>query len=221
MLFRSANTIIAGVRSSSLSETQRKHYEGVAKLNRAQQYYTLVRQYGDLQWINTVVDITDEAILYGNRISRDIVMDSVLQDLNYAAATIDDGSEKLKWTRSMANALKADICLWEGTFRKYRTKQQNDYEPDLEGSKKFLNACVDACTFVMGKSYSLNSSYMGNYNSVDLSKNPEMIFYKAYKQNILMHSVIAYTCSSTQINGLSKDVFDSYLFSDEIGRAHV
>jgi len=66
----------------------------------------------------------------------------------------------------------------------------------------------------MGKDFTLNGSYQGNYNSIDLSKNSEMIFYKAYKQSLLTHSLIAYVCSSTQIHGMTKDAFDSYLFVD-------
>lgn len=56
----------------------------------------------------------------------------------------------------------------------------------------------------MSKGYKLNTSYQGNYNSTDLSSNPEMILYKAYKEGLLMHSTIDYTCSSTQISGMSK-----------------
>ena len=66
----------------------------------------------------------------------------------------------------------------------------------------------------MSKGYKLNTSYQGNYNSTDLSSNPEMILYKAYKEGLLMHSTIDYTCSSTQISGMSKNAFESYLFKD-------
>lgn len=47
-----------------------------------------------------------------------------------------------------------------------------------------------------------------------LSKNTEMIMYKVYKQSVLQHSLIAYTCSSTQLSGLTKDAFNAYLFTD-------
>ena len=66
----------------------------------------------------------------------------------------------------------------------------------------------------MAKSYSLNASYQGNYNSTDLSGNPEMIFYKHYVTNILCHSLIDYTCTSTQMSGITKSAFDAYLFTD-------
>ena len=41
-----------------------------------------------------------------------------------------------------------------------------------------------------------------------------MIFYKAYKQDILQHSLVAYISSSTQMSGMTKDAFESYLFTD-------
>jgi len=66
----------------------------------------------------------------------------------------------------------------------------------------------------MNKNFTLSPTYQENYNSVNLANNPEMIFYKAYKQNVLHHSLIAYISSSTQINGMSKNAFESYLFTD-------
>ena len=62
--------------------------------------------------------------------------------------------------------------------------------------------------------FKLNDTYQGNYNSTDLSKNPEMIFYKPYSKNTLMHSLIDYTVNTGGTNGMTKDAFDSYLFLD-------
>ena len=53
---RRANYIIAGVQSSSLDEATKAHYEGLARMNRAWEYYQLVRMYGDVQWIDKVID---------------------------------------------------------------------------------------------------------------------------------------------------------------------
>lgn len=214
---RRANYVIQGVASSSLDSDTKKHYTGIARLMRAYEYSNLVKMYGDVQWVNHPLDVTETAILYGKRDDRDMVMDSVLQDLNYAAATIKEGTSKITWTRQMANAMKSDICLWEGTFRKYRTAADNGKGPDTEGATKFLNACVDACTYIMGKGYTLSAGaagYHSTYNSEDLSKSTEVIFYKSYKKDIFMHSTIDYTCSSTPVNGMTKDAFDNYLFSD-------
>ena len=203
---------VAGI--TTMSDDVRNHWLGVAHLMRAWQYYHLVRMFGNVQWVEKSLDITDEGILYGSRDKRDDVMDKVLEDLNFATTNINDVTSKTTWSRSLANAMKAEICLYEGTFRKYRKSEDGQDTPDTQGATKFLTACKEACSAIMSKSYKLNSSYQGNYNSVDLSTNTEMIFYKAYKQSILTHSLIDYTCSSTQISGMSKNAFEAYLFTD-------
>lgn len=211
---RRANYILAGLKTSSLDKPVRANYEGIARMNRAWQYYQLVRMYGDVQWINVPVDPSDKDVVYGARTDRDIVMDSVLNDLNYAARTIT-GTNKQRFTADMALAMKADVTLYEGTYSKYRTAADNAGKAaDLPRAEKYLKECVGACEALMGKDYTLNPSYKGNYNSVSLSKNPEMIFYKPYSQNSLMHSVIDYTVNTGGTNGMTKDAFDCYLFTD-------
>lgn len=211
---RLANLIIKNVESSTLSNDDKTKYISIARLMRAWEYYNMVKFYGDLQWIDQPLSINDKNILYGKRISRDIIMDYVLQDLDYASYYMPISSSKTTWSKNMANAMKADICLWEGTFRKYRTNSENNYPPDYEGAEFFLNACINACNYIFSQNYRLNDNYQANYNSIDLSDNPEIIFYKKYRQSILCHSLIDYTCSSTPISGMTKDAFDAYLFLD-------
>lgn len=212
---RRSNIMIEKVtKMVTLEETAKNHWIGVARLMRAWQYYKLVRTYGDLPWVENPLDITDEGLLYGARDNRDQVMDKVLEELNYAVQHVKESSSKTSWSRSMAQAMKAEICLYEGSFRKYRKREDGQPAPDLAGATKFLTACKEACGAIMAKGYSLNNSYQENYNATDLSKNPEMILYKAYKEGLLTHSLISYTCSSTQISGMSKSAFESYLFTD-------
>lgn len=211
---RRANAMLEKIPNIDATDAVKAHWEGVGRLMRAYNYFQLVRMFGDVPYTDKKLDITDEGVLYGPRTDRDEVMDKVLEDLNFAASNINDVTSKITWSRSMANAMKADICLWEGTFRKYRSSADGQPAADAAGAQKFLQACKDACSFIMGKSYELNDSYQANYNSLSLASNPEMIFYKAYEKDILKHSLIDYTCTSTQISGLSKDAFESYLLTD-------
>lgn len=212
---RRANIMLENVPTvASLDEATKNHWLGVARLMRAWQYYHLVRMYGNLPWIDKALNINDEGEIYGNREDRDMVMDKVLEDLDFAVTNIKDIPSKTTWSRSLANAMKAEVCLYEGTFRKYRKNEDGQQAPDATGAARYLTACKEACLAVMSKGYKLNTSYQGNYNSTDLSSNPEMILYKAYKEGLLMHSTIDYTCSSTQISGMSKNAFESYLFKD-------
>ena len=210
---RRANYIISNVANSTLSENDKNNFMAIARLNRAWQYYQLVRMYGDVQWIETVVDPANPEETYGSRDDRDMVMDKVLEDLNFACQYMQKGS-KTSWSKDMANAMKADICLWEGTFCKYRTADENGKAADATRAEKFLKECVTACENVMNAGYTLSDDYQAIYNSVSLSDNPEIIFFKEYKKDLFYHSLISYTCSSTQISGMTKDAFDAYLFKD-------
>lgn len=211
---RRANYIIAGVQSSSLDDATKAHYEGLARMNRAWEYYQLVRMYGDVQWIDQVIDPSDYEALYGPRTDRDIVMDNVLADLNYACEYITDNSNRQRFSTDMAYAMKADITLYEGTYSKYRTQAENGKAPDESRANKFLQECVSACEYLMAKNYSLSDSYKANYNSISLASNPEMIFYKPYAEGSLRHSTIDYTINTSGAHGISKDAFDSFLFLD-------
>lgn len=214
---RRANAMITSLneQATDMDEVTKNHWIGVARLMRAWQYWDLVRKYGDCTWLDHVPDINDP-LLFAARDDRDDIMDKVLEDLNFACENIEDVNSQTTWSRNMANAMKAHICLWEGTFRKYRTQDENGKAADLEGANKFLQACVDACEQVM-PDYTLGTdiaSYRATYNSVTLAGNPEIIFYKEYKKDYFAHSTIAYTGSSTQMDGISKDAFDSFLFLD-------
>lgn len=213
---RRANIMIEKVPDIvSMDEVTKNHWLGVARLMRAWQYYHMVRIYGDVPWIDKSLNVTDEGEIYGPREDRDGIMDKVLGDLDFAVANIKDENSKISWSRSLAQAMKAEVCLYEGTFRKYRRSEDGQKAPDGAGATKFLQACKDACLALMNKGwYHLNESYQGNYNSIDLSGNPEMIFYKAYEDPLLKHSTIDYTCGSTKLSGMSKDAFEAYLFTD-------
>ena len=211
---RRANLLLEKVENVNMSDAAKKHWTGFGRLMRAWQYYQLVRAYGDVAWIDKSLDINEEGLLYGTRDNRDGVMDKVLEDLNFAIQNMYDNKSKTTINRNVAYAMKAEICLFEGTFRKYRKAADGQSAPDMAGATKFLDETKTAAAYLMEQDYTLNPSYQGNYNSTDLSKNKEMIFYKAYKQDILMHSLIAYISSSTQMSGMNKDAFESYLFRD-------
>lgn len=209
---RNANYIIDGVNSSTLADNVKAKYEGIARLIRAQQFYWLVRAYGDVPYVDYVLDVNSPE-LYGPRTDRDEVMDHVYNDLKYAAENIGTGT-KTTWSSDLAYAMMSQICLYEGAYCKYRTVAENYKAPNVERAKKYFGYVVEAGNALMAKNYSLNSSYRANYNSTDLWSNPEMIMYKEYKMSTLTHSIINYITSTTEVAGISKDAFDAFLFKD-------
>ena len=213
---RRADYSLQELKTSTLPASDKLYYTAVDKLNRAWEYYQLVREYGDVEWINyPILDLNDTNI-YGKRVDQDVVMDSVLNDLNYAITNLPSNvSDKTKWSKEMAEAMKSDICLYEGTYCKYRTLADNGKAPDMDRAKKYLQESEGASEALMGSSrYSLTPNYGEIYNSLDLSSNPEIIFYRNYEKDIVMHGTVDFTSGSSEQLGITKDAVNAFLFKD-------
>lgn len=214
-VLRHINSIIEGVESGSLAnQKQGLEFLGIARLNRAWQYYDLVRHFGDVPLVLTVLDPSDDAALFGPRTPRNQVMDQVLEDLNYALSNISTQSNKIAFSKDLAYAMKTEICLYEASMAKY-------HQNDNTRANKFYNEVVSACQALMDGRYELEPEYGTIYNSIwdaadgipSLRTSKEVIFMKGYKQDVLQHSLVKYT-NVGEILGMSKDAFDSYLFLD-------
>ncbi len=119
---RNINYFIVNNYNEAVPEATRKHYQGIARFFRAYFYFDKVKRFGDVPWIGSPLDV-DDPELYKGRDPRTLVMDSVLADINYACENISTTSDNTRSqvTKFIAYALKARICLHEGTFRKYHT----------------------------------------------------------------------------------------------------
>lgn len=220
---RGANYIISGVQTASLDQLDRLNFLGIARLIRAYSYYQLVRKFGDVVWESSVVDPGDKEILYGPRTKRDIVMDSVFADLDYAIANIQQESSKTTWSKDYARAIKSEVALYEGTFCRYRTAADNGEAPNEDRAKKYLKESADVSKVLLDK-YGFCDDYHSIYNSLwtadpakgitGLSDNPELIFGRRYDATNGRHSTISYTASSTTTSGMSLDAFNAFLFKD-------
>lgn len=211
---RRCNYIIEGMAMSSLDDAVKKNYEAIARLNRAWQYFNLVRQYGDVQWQEKVIlDPNDEAVNQP-RTDRDLVIDNVVADLDYAINNLTTTKAGNAWSKHMALAMKSDVCLFEGSYCKYRTQADNGKAADPARAEKYFKLCVEASEQLMAAGYSLTKNYGEVYNSVDLSNNSEVIFWRNYHKDVLGHSTVDYTTGSTAQTGITKDAVDAFLFRD-------
>lgn len=225
---RGCNYIIAGVKSSSLSVREKANFIGIARMVRAHKYYTLVRMFGDITWESDVVDPNNKEVLYGPRTKRDVVMDSVFADLEFAINAIDTESSKTAWSKDYARAILCEVALYEGTFCKYRTAAENGIGPDMERANKYLNIAANMGEYLLGK-YGFCDDYQSLYNSTwlgdantgitALNTNPEIIYARRYDETNGRNSLISYTCSSTTTSGMSLDGFNAFLFKDGKPRA--
>jgi len=212
---RRANIMLNRMDRVELSAEARGHWQGVARMMRALQYYDLVRRFGDVPLIKQELQVADKDLVFGPRVDRDAVMDYVLEDLDFAIDNIYDKVNRTGWSADMARAIKAEVCLYEGTYCKYRVAADGQKAPDVTRANKYLTEAKNAASAIMSNTaYELNSSYQANFNSIDLAGNKEMILYKHYVKDVLAHSLPDYTCSSSSQAGMTKDAFDAYLFTD-------
>lgn len=220
---RQINFMLDGLKISTLPTNRKTQYAAIARLNRAWVYYQLVKMYGDIQWESNVIDDVNSEDVYGPRTDRDIVMDSVLQDLDYAVQHIPSNTaDKTLWSKELALAMKSDVCLYEGTFCKYRTLADNGKAPDLSRANHYLQECANASESIRTSGKFTLNAWTPNasgkiytiYNSLDLSTNQEVIFYNHYEKDVKSHGLCDFTCSSTTQSGITKDAVDAFLFKD-------
>lgn len=166
-------------------------YRGIARFWRAYFYFDKVKTYSDVPWYSEPIEASDSTLLYRSRDSREVVMDSVLADLDFACEHLKaDKSEKI--SQYTALALKSRVCLYEGTFRKYHSTNPATGQQwkDQDGARKFLQACVDASEQLMATgAYSLvnTGSPETDYRSLfqqETPNNQEIIMAREYSANL-------------------------------------
>ena len=152
---RNINYFIQNNNDPAVPEVVRNNYQGIARYYRAYFYFDKVKRFGDVPWIGKPLNIDDEAITAG-RDKRELVMDSVLADLNFAAANITATNDQSRTTvtRWVAYAFKSRVCLFEGTYRKYHT------ELNLVGTadKWLQETALAADQIIKNGGYSLNTA---------------------------------------------------------------
>lgn len=212
---RNVNYFLQRYNNADAATEIKNQYAGEVRFFRALFYWGLSKQYGDVAWYSKDLTETSEE-LYAPRTPRHIVMDSILADLNFAVENIPaDNVAAGRLHKYAAAALKARICLWEGTRRKYF---------GLDGSEKYLNEALSAAELIMDSNkYSLYSTgnpttdYYNLFIQQELNGNPEAILGRRYLQSILMNGISRTLGESG--TGYSKDFVQNYLCSDGLPTA--
>lgn len=211
---RTVNFMIA--RAGNATGSKVNHYIGLARLTRALLYYNKVLTYSDVPWYSRDLQTTDNDLLYKTQDSRALVCDSIVADVDYAIQNMktaaDLGGNHTYLSKDVALAVKARICLQEASWRKYHP------ELKLNDADKFYEMSISACQQLMQMGYSLCSDYEGLFRNTSLVGNPEVILYEDYDRGLSL--LWGYNDQFGGGNaGLSKDLFDSYLYINASGEA--
>ena len=188
----------------------RAKYEALARFFRAYFYFEKVKRYGDVPWVDEPIDANDKS-LYRARDPREMVMEHVLDDIDFAIAHLPAGKDVYRATKWTALALKSRIFLFEGTFRKYH---------GLQGWEACLQEAADAASkFIKESGYTIykqgTTPYQNLFTLMESDKS-EVILTRAYALSIsLVHGANeAFTSTSSTHAGLAKDIVNMYLMAD-------
>lgn len=204
---RTINLQIRRISNAALPDEAKNHWLGVTRFLRAMEYAKLVSRFGDVPYFTEDIASTDYLTLYQPRENRAVVMDKVLEDLDFAAANVRkaDGAKGLTINNDVTLAFASRIMLFEGTWQKYRAK-------NTTAATKYLKAAKDfADKIIQGNVYQLCPNYKDLTTSIDLAGNPEIILYRAYVDGVVTHSLMTFQNTEAEINSPSKSLVDTYL----------
>lgn len=204
---RNMNLLLSRIQSSSLNDEAKNHWSGVARLFRAMEYAKLVQKFGDVPYYDAVVGSTDNEQLYRARDPRTTVMDKVNEDLAFACTNIrvNDGTKGLTVNRAVAQGFASRIMLFEGTWQKYNANNTAKAAEYLKAAKDYAAALMQT------NAYSIAPSYKSLTTSEDLAGNPEIIMYRSYVENVVMHSLMSFQNTEMEKSSPSRSFIDAFL----------
>jgi hypothetical protein len=187
-------------------------YSGIARFFRAYFYFEKVKRFGDVPWYSEVINQDDEELLTKARDSRELVMDSIMADIDYAIENIPAEKELNRITKYTALILKARIALHEGTFRKYHGL--NDYERFIEESSSAAKELMDSGAYSLYTSGGEEQAYLDLF-AMENQNTTETILAVDYEFGLRTHDLAYRMTAPTQGRwGLTKELVNSYLMTD-------
>ncbi len=207
-IVRGCNAFLENYQKSPASDTDKKKYAGEILFFKAMDYFNKVRLFGDVPWYDKTLNKNDTELFKG-RDPRAVVMQNILTTIDQAIEFLPRKTKVYRVSRDAALLLKARICLYEGTWRRYR---------GVEGDVEYLEKAYDAAGKLMEYGYSLykgtgtEDSYFDLFIQDNYDENPEVILSREYEPAINMgHNVPNYIPNSEM--GMSRDCFEEYLCS--------
>ena len=90
----------------------------MARFFRAAFYFQKLQRFGDVPWIDRELGSADEE-LQNPRDNREVIITHMIEDVDFAIENLPTAVSTYRVNKWAALALKAQFCLYEGTFRKY------------------------------------------------------------------------------------------------------
>ena len=205
-VIRGCNAFINNYEKSPAPALEKQKYAGEIYFFKAWDYFNKVRTFGDVPWYDKELGKNDPG-LYKGRDSRIFVMDKIVETIDKAIELLPKKTSVSRVSKDAALCLKARICLYEGTWRRYR---------GIEGDETFLRLAYETAGILMdpGYGYSLyteggpDQCYFNLFIQPDFKNNPEIILSREYDPDINMGNDVS---KQHGAHGMSRDCFEEYL----------
>ncbi len=192
----------------------KEHYDALARFFRAYFYLGKVQRFGDVPWYDKPLGSADSD-LYKPRDSRELVMQNIIADCDYAIEHLPATKDVYRVTKWTALALKSRICLFEGTFRKYHGieyPEGKSWEWYLEQAAAASKEFIEMSGYLIYSADGAKNSYVNLFAS-DEAIATEIILARDYSKSLnIMHNASDYTLRF--FPGVTKKIVDSYLMKD-------
>lgn len=211
---RDINLFLENADKASISEDIKNHYIGVARFFRAQFYMEKVKRYSNVPWYDHVLS-TDSEDLFKPSDSREMVVDHIFEDYQFAMDHVRTDVEEGAVDRWTVMAYYGRNALFEGTFRKYHDElgleaTANTY---LQLAERVSREIMDEGGFTIYNTGSSAQDYLTLFGSQDLTANPEVIFANIHEAEIKNTDDPQYLFGSYEMS-MSRDLLESYLMTD-------
>lgn len=219
---RKMNTLLASMGQCE-DEAAVVKYTALTRFFRAYFYFGMIRRFGDVPWYDKELETTSEE-LYKDRDSREVVMQHMLEDIDYAIKYLPSAVSTYRVNRWTALALKARFCLYEGTFRKYHDPARYPgmyvipLPADAKSAEFYLEEAVSAAGELMAEGpYHLAKldDYRKLFANVDANKDEFILAIKNDQSLQVCHNATAFAMMVSQANpGFTRKFVASVLMAD-------
>ncbi len=214
---RSINYFLGNYKKAEGDLVEINKYGAMGHFARARFYIGKVKTYSDVPWYSQILSTTDEDQLYKARDTREMVVDSIISDLEFATQNLTTESSKVMISKWVAYAQLARFCLYEGTYRKYHAGESDLHVTKapsyfLEKATAAANSIISDGGFSISTAGGMYESYGNLFNGgTPLASNSEIIMFKEYEDDKYEHGAELVLDFE---NGISRSMADSYLGVD-------
>lgn len=197
-------------------------YTAVTRFFRAFFYFEKVKRFGDVPWYDIQLGSADE-LLYKPRDSRELILTKMLEDIDYAinsGGLTESAADPYHVNKWAALALKAQFCLYEGTYRKYHNLNLDGHDANfyLDLAAKAALEIIEKGPYKLYQTGHPEKDYLTLFAQKDASPEEYILAIKFDYAIGARHNASAYTLLPTQGRpGLTRKFINTYLMDNGTG----